>query len=324
MSEHRGVYIGGSGRSGTTILSKVLNKHSKIHSLPFESRFITDPDGLYSLYNSLLVENWSFFQSDFAIERFLTLMGNLKYRYLGKYPNFGISKYVNFYDDWVHNYIQSLGVQTFKSSWAARTGLLQKIISKKIGKNNLTNKFLNDSFYISPVSKHKFFDCTNKFLQDYYTKISINTGKNIVVDHTPSNILYPEFLRDIDKNSRLIHIYRNPLDTICSFQSKDWGAKNNNINVRWIFDTLELWKEKKKKLDPNLYVEVKFEDLIREPKSTCELLSNYIGIDFEDEMLTIDLSNHNINRWQNQLDANTLDYIISNYSNEIIKMGYEI
>jgi hypothetical protein len=43
------LFVGGTGRSGTTIVAKVLGAHPAYHMIPFEIRFLTDPGGLIDL-----------------------------------------------------------------------------------------------------------------------------------------------------------------------------------------------------------------------------------------------------------------------------------
>jgi len=52
MSE-RQIFIGGTGRSGTTVMAEVLGTHPQIHTYMRELRFVTDPDGLATLCNAL-------------------------------------------------------------------------------------------------------------------------------------------------------------------------------------------------------------------------------------------------------------------------------
>ena len=40
------VFVGGTGRSGTHILSYLLDRHSRFHSVPIECRFHCNPKGL--------------------------------------------------------------------------------------------------------------------------------------------------------------------------------------------------------------------------------------------------------------------------------------
>ena len=43
------LFVGGTGRSGTTIVAKVLGAHPGYYMIPFETRFLVDPGGLIDL-----------------------------------------------------------------------------------------------------------------------------------------------------------------------------------------------------------------------------------------------------------------------------------
>jgi hypothetical protein len=43
------VFVGGTGRSGTTIVARVLGSHPEAHTIPIEVRFLVDPFGLCDL-----------------------------------------------------------------------------------------------------------------------------------------------------------------------------------------------------------------------------------------------------------------------------------
>ena len=60
--------IGGVGRSGTNLLKEILSLHSDVFSLPFETRFTIDPDGVVPTYIALK-KSWSPFISEKAIKR---------------------------------------------------------------------------------------------------------------------------------------------------------------------------------------------------------------------------------------------------------------
>ena len=67
------ILIGGTGRSGTTILSRWLGTHRDICKIPVESRFILDKGGLMDLFYSL-TNNYSIAQSRAALQNFYDLM----------------------------------------------------------------------------------------------------------------------------------------------------------------------------------------------------------------------------------------------------------
>jgi Sulfotransferase family len=43
------IFVGGTGRSGTTVTARLLGAHGACHEIPIEVRFITDPGGLCDL-----------------------------------------------------------------------------------------------------------------------------------------------------------------------------------------------------------------------------------------------------------------------------------
>ncbi len=49
MSTKKPVFIGGTGRSGTTIVARLLGAHPAYHAIPIEVRFLVDPGGLCDL-----------------------------------------------------------------------------------------------------------------------------------------------------------------------------------------------------------------------------------------------------------------------------------
>jgi len=52
LHEPRRIFVGGTGRCGTTILARILGAHSSIHTIGTESRFIVDPKGLLNLVDA--------------------------------------------------------------------------------------------------------------------------------------------------------------------------------------------------------------------------------------------------------------------------------
>ena len=67
MKDQNILLIGGTGRSGTTILYKIFSQHPDIASVP-ESRFLIDPEGLIDFYFSV-TKLWSPYLYDIKLKR---------------------------------------------------------------------------------------------------------------------------------------------------------------------------------------------------------------------------------------------------------------
>ena len=69
----RPIFIGGAGRSGTTILFNMLRHHPQVAALSKELRILVDPGGALYLV-SALSDEWSPYRADEAIGRFERLL----------------------------------------------------------------------------------------------------------------------------------------------------------------------------------------------------------------------------------------------------------
>ena len=112
------IFIGGSGRSGTNILRKLLARHSKIGSLPFEYRFIIDPDGIIDFYNSFS-STWSPYYSDIKIKRLNSFLMNLSDKTIDttNYEDWELSEYFPEYIENVKKLIMDLKCFEYSGTW---------------------------------------------------------------------------------------------------------------------------------------------------------------------------------------------------------------
>lgn len=67
------IFIGGTGRSGTTILSRWLGSHARLVRIPVESRFIVDSGGLID-HDESLTTSYSHDRARVASRRFFRMM----------------------------------------------------------------------------------------------------------------------------------------------------------------------------------------------------------------------------------------------------------
>ena len=85
------LFAAGLGSTGSSALVDLLKEVHGFYSMDDEFRLFVDPDGLINLRDAF-VENWSVFQTDMAIRRFIKLGLNLNNNLLTQllmniYPN---------------------------------------------------------------------------------------------------------------------------------------------------------------------------------------------------------------------------------------------
>jgi len=113
-SREPSIIIGaGFGSSGLSALIDLLEEIEGLCITPQEFAMFNDPDGIISL-ESALVDNWSVFQGNVALRRFLKLTKALSKKYASPYPGLDYIKF--FGSDFtriVKRYVDNLTNLTF-------------------------------------------------------------------------------------------------------------------------------------------------------------------------------------------------------------------
>ncbi|MCB0396240.1 MAG: sulfotransferase [Flavobacteriales bacterium] len=320
MDDVRPIFVGGTGRSGTTILSRVLDLHPRISRFPIELRFLTDPDGVVSLKGPL-VDYWSFYQADIAIRRFDKLLNSVSTRYIGRYPNTYLARLVgrDFYHDWKRDYVDALAAYTYRGDWAARSNVFKKALTRLPIPLSLRRSFLDLCYYAIPMSLSEYEQVNRHYVNRFFQQFGTLNQGECVVEHTPSSIIHADVLQGILPEARFIHVYRNPWDVLVSYGGRDWGASSIEVNFRWICDILGRWTQVREKIPASSFMEVRFEDLIGDTEGTLRKIVDFVGVEYDPTMLNLDLSRHNIGRWKSVLDENHRESLRSTVPQDIAR-----
>ena len=73
------IFVGGTGRSGTSVLKQLIGTHPAVFAAPNEAKFLVEPDGLIDLVDALST-HWSPWKSERALARFDRFMRSLSWR----------------------------------------------------------------------------------------------------------------------------------------------------------------------------------------------------------------------------------------------------
>lgn len=325
--------IGGSGRSGTTLLRRILSQHSQVYALPMEARFITDPDGLVSLALSLSC-SWSPFVADLALSRFERLMTRSLYkpawrralfpldirrlsrhvklrslrslllpteRYFG--VDFGNLEWPDdYYLRKTHEFIDQL---RYGTSWGRWTGA-------EAGTKEIQ--------LVRYMKRKEIFQLVGEYIDRLLACQTLMGGKSYWVEDTPANALYADVLLEMLPNSKLLYIYRDPRDVTASYTRQQWAPKQPKQAAVWLADILERWRDVRGILASNRFIEIRFEDLIDNPRGELGRVCEFLGISFESEMIDLDLSRHNIGRWRRDLGNQDAE-IVQSILQEFLEIG---
>ena len=108
----------------------------------------------------------------------------------------------------------------------------------------------------------------------------------IIGEKTPSNLMEIERFSRVFPECRFVHIVRDPRD-VCLSMRKAWGKSLYRGVVRWL-DYLSYYNTVVK--DPEIAgrcCELRYEDLISEPKTALEKVSKFLQVEFEESVLSL-------------------------------------
>lgn len=331
------IFIGGSGRSGTSILKKMIGRHSAILALPTEMRILTDPDGLLDLVDALSTR-WSPYTADMAITRFDRLMRKhvfssrlqqlsyrldprrahrrlrwkwLRRRLLARPRYFGLDfgqlgwsrdSYFSLLDE----FVDRLHIGRFEGRWIG-------------AEDRQDSVFLAHYFARKEIAR-----LAGEFADELFSQRLIRTSKSIWCDDTPFNALYALQLSELFPRMKLIYIFRDPRDVATSYARQLWSPKTVTQAAQSLHDIFARWEDVVQNLPEHMYIKIKFEDLIDDPPREMRRICNHVGVEYEASMTSIDLLEHNIGRWRQELRDDEVKQVTDTLRNAIVQGGYAV
>jgi len=275
------IFIGGSGRSGTSLLFLLVERNNSCYGFSRrETKFIIAENGLVDLYYSL-AENYNIDRAKTAIKRFKALVNALKTDGTF-YKTDGLNSFLNddkLYDEIVNDFIDKLWTKSGIPLYLNEAELLILI------RNFLTNLCVN--------------------LKGYNIKRRF-------VEKTPHNFLHLNFLNKLFPDLKFLHIVRDPRGVAYSLTKQNWAPNDFEQACFWLLQIYEAFvgqKKFSKHTKINKFYQLKLEDLANENKEKIEQeLSSFLR-----------LKNFEIN--SNDADINEIDYWKNELTKEQIKVA---
>ena len=110
-------------------------------------------------------------------------------------------------------------------------------------------------------------------------------------DKTPGYVLCMPLLKQIVPNAQFVHIIRDPRDVALSVHAA-WGHNMLRSAKKWARN-VAIGRRDGKTLGAD-YIEVYYEDVIRDPAKTLGGVCDFLGIPFAEEMTTLSRPSENI------------------------------
>lgn len=296
-------FIGGSGRSGTTILKKILSQHPDVASI-HEFKITIDPDGLVDFYKSIS-NTWNPYFFDIKLRRLEHLLQSAsKTSFPEKVNRFaqkktGLSKL----RIKLERKNTGISISEFCPDYDALTDeLIHSLKEFSYPGYAMSNLFGTQSIHFSsPPDQLEL----NKSFGNFYRKLAESIAKEqqakAFIDDNTWNILHFDTLLEWLPGARLVHIYRHPFDVVSSFLQQTWTPDDPVKAAIFLNSILTQWINIRDKLPPESYLEISLEDLVADSKHYLTNICNFYALDWNEQLLSVDLSNSHSGRWKKDL-----------------------
>jgi hypothetical protein len=283
------VFVGGTGRSGTTVVGDLLGNHSQIRtSTPIEIKFLTNKSGLVDVvfgYSSEIEKN----AGKVSILNFRT------YRKRKQKEKERFSKILAEFNKFIWEKWWDIDAPPPHGR-----GLISGI-----AKSDLENllKRLERELKIN----RKW--AARRFMANFISK-QFDAGDEIYwVETTPMNIPEANKLHELFPNAHFINMVRDPRDVIASLLTKKWGPTTPLEGLEWIEKRLVAGHEALTPIKPEKKITIALEDLvIKNREVTYKQLLDFLKIsdepavqNFFTKSMTPDAATSG--RWKEEIDS---------------------
>lgn len=297
--------IGGSGRSGTTILKRVFGRHPAVAAMP-EWRGTIDPDGLVD-FLAAFESGWSPYGFDVKQKRLGKLLRDIG-RYhpvllrvqtllrgsrlvcalpvnpFPRYTDIDLRAVCPDYGALVDRLLARLTAFRYRASWTGQGFLDRRNVR-----------------YHGPFADGDLAGILGEFLRSVMESAARSQGAAHVVEDNTWNILWFDKLLRLLPEAKLVHIYRDPRDVVASYTTQSWMPADPVKSAHVLRDVLLRWAEVRRGLPAGSFMEISLDSLVADPRRVLTALCAFWGMEWHEALLDTDLGGAHVGRWRQDL-----------------------
>ncbi len=289
MSQY--LFIGGSGRSGTSFLAKKMSELPTVIGIEdVELKIFGELNGLPDLHHALV--------SHYGLQRAKNAVNSFRKLYLNLFSNF---------------YLGQVELGTVLDAQQS-TDLVDAYLA------GLTN---NDRAYPLEITHQEFVFQTKRFIDALYDDLAGVEKYHYRLEKTPHNLLQTRFLSELFHGSKFVHVSRDPRAVAVSLLKMPWGPDNIDECVRWYASYHNSWMREKAHCDLSgieIY-DFRIEDFHHEESATVSGLSEYLQMEQD-----LDLSGFNYEKLidlSGKITDEQFSELNDGLQKEVSELGYD-
>lgn len=296
------IFVGGTGRCGKSVVAECLARHPDAIKLPFELRFLTDPDGIVDFYASSLA-SWSPYLADKRIKRLGMLLTTLAMspRTSDLYAGWQLGKHLPTWKEHVGSLMQSLYDFAYDCKWVGMS-------------------YKSTFYHAGPPDREDLACILGTFVQAVIRDFLNKHGKSIFISDDTWSVLFARELSELLPEAKFIHVRRDLRDVISSMSKQAWCPSELRQATRYCCDLAQRIWSVQGDVPFGSYRSVDFEHIIRWPAASLSALCKFFFLEFNDAMLEpLNEEKANIGRWKDEADQEAFEVVMP----LVKELGYE-
>ena len=332
------IFVGGTGRSGTSVMADMLASHPAIVLPAHENKLIVEKGGLRDLVDQL-GGRFDMKRHHYAVADFLrwarTLRGlgfrdpklNEQVQALRTTQRMGFHKaceVVARQNPGAELSIHAVGFGFDYAHYdACVNGLINRLVATVLPDGIVDSEGLIKPFIIpKAMDRAAVLDAARAFLAELYARPLERASATRWCDDTPSNWLYVDFLYELYPDMRFIHMIRDPRDVVGSYMKQVWAPSDPTVIVAMFKAQFAAYRELMERIPGDRVMEIRLEDISADRAGVMARLGAFLGVEnrFNAELFFNEKTN--TGSYADQIGADALALIETELADWMARQGY--
>jgi hypothetical protein len=310
MQLDRPVFIGGTGRSGTSIMANLLNTHADLCLPGHENKLIVERNGLRDIVEYLSGGRYDITRFHFVIQDFLSRAQqmqqfgfpvaelNQRLSQLRKEQKLGFQQafeIVQRENPAVAGSIHAIGPGFGLEHYITCVKAFLLRIAAHVAPEGVVNTdgLLKPFFLARTFTREAILDECRRFLDQLYAQPVNAARASRWVDDTPLNFVNFDFLHELYPKMKFIHMIRDPRDVASSFTNQAWFPPHQPLAISVCAAMIRSYCVLKDRIPADSLLEVRLEDLVTKPDETVARVAAFLEVEnrFDTAIVSADKAN---------------------------------
>jgi hypothetical protein len=159
-----------------------------------------------------------------------------------------------------------------------------------------------------------------KFWNHVFSEFAYQDGKKYWVDESTNSGVYMGFWDTCFDNMRMIHVIRDGRDVAANRFLKYGDCPKRTLD-RWA-SKIRKTLTAEKSINTGTVLHIRYEDLVNRTNEKLKEITDYLGINFDEDMLKYEIVQTHIGVYQKNLDTEFQRYAIEEYGDLFRQLGY--